>query len=651
MRRMKQFFQDSKKKELKIVIGALLVTIGLCFIFRETWPLLLLSFGFAFFTIPLPKNLQNITSIRLLIILFVLFAFIQLESILFWGLHLQASPLLYSSLALFVTLAIMAVRYKTGKPIIELSPLRFNKYDVLIILPALLVTGALYTRVILPKNDDTVAMMQSITHGMDDVTHMGIFGALLRTDGTLLTRQPEQSQMVSNTNSSYPMGWHITTSLVAASVYDFDSKPVVYQLKAYFYAKLFTLFTTVLALTVFLYTLYDRISAKLKTVGDYTLFTLAALFVTYVILLPLYFEGFFSFLPILSYLLIFTTLLLSDTHKKPLVTDIVLGLLVMATALTWALSAPVLIIAMISKRIKDAGSLRKLPWSFYLGLGIGIAGSLVQAKILLSANANVAQNIVNPGGITNPTDWLVLLCFGVFVAAWLKGKRTAAASMSNLATVVIPAVLFLSGLLFVISLSSNELSYYYYKFQTVLLVLLLPVTILLIIELLPTGKRWMDTISRTALLLCILGISIPSVIGFGYIANINDRLQNNNLSDQDVSRAITQSLDRRFSNANERFVSLYAESAPRTILLTHLARQAYPNDKCDQILFQNVYNQNVEKIAEGLKNCKRPVNLTINTNRDGATRMKQTLKEKNVDMSHIRINITETITPPPPIKP
>lgn len=638
-------------KESRTLVAIVLLSIGLTLLFSQSWPLFLAAFIISILALPLPKSIGSILTVRIFIILFALIALIQVTSIALWVLHLPASTFTYGTVALVIVLLCLLVRYKKTKVLFLKDTLRFSKIDILIVTPALLITSAFWVRVILPKNSDDIAIVQSITHGMDDATHLGIFGALLRTDGTLLTRPAEKSEMVNAGNASYPMGWHVSMSTLASSVYDFDNKPVSHQLIAYFYAKLFSLFSALLAFSIFLFVLYGLLKAHLNTIIEKLLFSIVALFIPFLLILPLYFEGFFSYLPVLVYLLIFTSLITDNTKKQATSTDIIMGLLAAASALTWVLTAPILIAAFVFKRYRDVKKIRHLPLSFYYGLVIGLTAFLAQVRILLAANSNVAGTIVNEGGITNPNHLLLFVALISF--AYLLTTKAHASIAKALGFVVIPGALLLLGVMAMVSLSSPVLTYYYYKLQVIILLLLLPIACILLIQkvLETTRRQWQQQLSSLVTILLILGLSIPSIVGFEYVANINNRAINNILSDQDARFILSQSLNRPFDKSNTRIISFYPDQPPRTILNSQLARQSYPSERCDQTVFQDAYDQKPQKLASDIRACyKDDVKILINTNPAGATLLKKEFGTSSIDTDQVTIEVRTDPVPHHPKK-
>lgn len=639
------------KKDIKIIASIAALSVGSALIFNQAWPLFLAALVIGVITFPLPKPFSSILTARIFIVLLTLITFIQVTSIVLWILHVHASTFVYGIATLAAVLFALLVQYKKTKSLLSSSKLQFSKVDILIITPALLLTSAFWIRVVLPKNSDDVAIVQSVTHGMDDATHLGIFGALLRTDGTLLTRPVEKTEMVNAGNASYPMGWHVTMATLASSVYSFDDKPVSHQMIAYFYAKLFSLFSVVFALSVFLFVLYGILKAHLHTIVEKLLFITIALFIPFILVLPLYFEGFFSYLPVLVYLLLFASLITNDTKKHAMSTDIIMGLLAAASALTWVLTAPILLAAFALKRRHDVKKIRNLPLSFYYGLAIGTGALLAQVRILLAANSNVVGTIVNEGGIANPNHLLLFVALITFVYLLVaKGYSSIAKTLSF---VVIPAALLLLGVMAMVSLNSPVLTYYYYKLQVVLLLLLLPVVYILLTQkiLETTRQQWRRQLSSLATILFILGLSIPSIVGYEYVANINNRAINNILSDQDARLILSQSLNRPFDKDNTRVISFYPNQPPRTILNSQLARQSYPSEKCDQTVFQDAYDQKAQKLAQDIRTCyKDNVKILVNTNPAGASLIKKELGVSLMKTGKVTIEIHSDPTPQVPKK-
>lgn len=638
---MRLFKSNHQKKDVRILIVITIVAIAMYTLLGASWPLLLASLVIALLAFQLPQVLNKVVSVRVFSTLIFLLITLQLESVLFWALKLNINPDTYAIVTLLIVLAGVGVQYWKSKTIFAGHSFKLTRNDLIIALPAIIITAVFWVRTIAPSNSTEVAVVKSLTYGMDDASHMGIMGDLLRSNGNLLSR-PEYTAIMTNPNhASYPLGWHVSMAVTAAGVTDYQNKPVIDQAWTYFFAKLFTLFGSVFALTVLAYTAARRIKFDLKPLVNQFAFLFGSLFVSVILLLPLYFEGFFSFLPILTFLLLFACVISSDTKRKETLNDTTMGLLIAASALSWVLTAPMLMLAMATKRLHDRGSIKKMPVSFYISLLIGFGAFLAQAYIMLRANSNVAQNITSPGGITNPEHLLLFISLAVFVYAYLKEKNDS--FIKNLSFVVAPFALALAGLLFVLALKSPEITYYYFKIQVALLVLIAPLALLYFAKvILKDGLSISERIVSVGIFVAALGLSVPTIIGYEYTHNIFNRAQGSVLTNGDSERIISQSLDRTYSSENQRILFLYPGQNARTILSTSMARKSYVSQKCDQILFQDIYENNIVKFSDSVEKCDSSLPpITVFTNPQGALELEKNLDKKLLQSKEVTIQITE----------
>ncbi len=634
----------SKKHQTPIayILTFSIITYITSVILQRAWPLLLFSLVLVFTYIRLPKILHTIPTVRLLASIFVLLSLFQLESVLFWVFRIAVNPFVYNIVSLLLIILAASIQRRRGVTPNPISRIRFSRLDLLLILPALLLTGSLWARVILPKKDDNIAIVQSITYGMDDATHAGMFSGLLRNNVNLFAGQKTNSLLPTSVDTNYPMGWHVSMAVVTSSIFKTKDKTVMDFVRLYFYAKLFTFFALIVMVSIFCLSLYKRLDLNIKSIIDYALFVISAAFISIILFLPLYLDGFFSFLPIISYLLLLVSIFISTARDEKSSSDVIFCLLAVASALTWILTAPILIIAAIATKIHSSGSIKKIPRTFYIYTTAATLAFIFEVYILLSANKNIISNIAALGGIQNPTHILLLITLSVFIYFYMTSKKYVALAR-ELSLFIIPTALLLLAVLLYISLKSQVITYYYFKFQVVLLAILLPLACVLLTKkiLERSSNNIFDKVTAIALVIIVFGLSIPSVIGYEYFSTTIHKTRYYDLQDADATR-ITQSLERPFTKDNPRLFIFYPD---RQILMTaglSVNRLPYPESSCDDNIIGAIYQDQLTLLGKYLITCSQDLpHITINTDSQGYAQLKMYIPHYLIDNNTVSIVNTD----------
>lgn len=627
---------------------------------QKTWPLLLWTLVLTFLCIDLPKSLGAIPVIRASITLFAVLSALQVESLVFWVLRVHANPFLYSFTALSIALGLTYASLIKEKRFFVADRFRFSRADIIILLPALIVAGAVWGRVILPQKSDDVSIVQSIAFGLDDSTHLRFFGDLIRSDDDMRVHPEEGVSLTYRGEVGYPLGWHISTAVAWSSFHDFESKPLIEEVRAYFLAKLATLITLVLVLAIFTYRLAQRITFMLDSIIRQLAFIFTIVAVSIIIVMPVYLEGFFSLLPVLSFLLLFATVMLEDEAFSA-TTEILLGLLVAASALTWLLTAPALLVTLVAIIVHQRGSVRNFSAASYLAMSLGILAILSQVYILAFAGQSI-QNIASSGGTPFPSNWLLYITLAAFVFFYVRHEQSS--SLKNgLAFLILPLALTLLTILIFMSMRTQPITYYYFKLQTTLLIVLLPFSLILITKLIFESQKptLANQLVSILLILAVFGLSIPSVIGYDYFSNIVSGFtsrtrfdlantpEGKSFPDEDSERLVSEALGRPFSADNSRILFFYSKQHIRTAIASNIARSSFVSITselkvpCDDPIFHRDLDQgDTVKLSEDLQRCAKILPpVFIYTDSEGLRLLDRSLPKELVDNKEVTVIATE----------
>ncbi len=593
----------------------------------KSWPMLLWSLILSTVSLRLPNNLRSLLAARTLISGFTIIAMLQVESILFWCLGINVDTNIYCLVTMIIIITVSAVTY-SDETKFDLSGLRPSIADLIIIIPALLITGGLYCRVITPTKSHDLSIVQELTFGVDDTSHIGMLGDLIRSDGNILSGK-RAGEMAVTTRSSYPVGWHNSLSIVSSSLIDIKSGSILKTIKLYFYLKLFSLFTLIAALGVFIVSIFKSLGSKLSTIIELILAALTTLAISFVLFLPLYFDGFFSFLPALTFLLLFASIIAhgKDNNSK-LAIDVVLCLFIAASALTWVLTAPILLVSFFIMKIVRHKKIRSIPISSYLLMFSAASALIAQIYILISKNgSNIVQAIAAEGGVAKPSHLILFVPLLVYVIYYSRGKKDNG-PIYDISALVAPSAFALLSVYLYVSLKSASITYYFYKLQSVVLVLILPLMcVVLARQALDKAKGTLpQQIIGLMLVISLVGLSIPSIVGQDYLQNILAKIPGSGFPDQPTSLLISQSLDRKYLTTNSRIVYFLPDSS--TELVSNIARLSFKSTECDLALYSSTYQKDIPAIISGLELCDSSLPpLTINTSPLGEAQLKSAIPE------------------------
>jgi hypothetical protein len=211
-----------------------------------------------------------------------------------------------------------------------------------------------------------------------------------------------------------------------------------------------------------------------------------------------------------------------------------------------------------------------------------------------------------------------------------------------LALLIAPLSIALLAILCYLSLKSQPITYYYFKFQTVILILLLPFLLLFISKLIFESRKqtFMNQLVSLLVLAAVVGLSIPSIVGYDLFNMVINRTAEGNpyISDRDAEMLISESLDSSFSANNPRIFYFYPEQLDRTILASNMARSSYASSTCDAELFRNLLLFDAADLGDAIKQCvSETPQVIIHTDEEGLPQLMQNLPEQLISDKEVVI--------------
>jgi hypothetical protein len=606
-------------------------------LFKRSSPILIYLVGLLVAYFPIKTSFLDSIAFRFVISLVAVLCLFQMEAMLFWLVDIRFAPIIYILISLAVVGLALWMLNKRGE--LTLQKPRLRRLDILLILPSLLIGGVYVFGALAPSEKDDATIVRSVMFGMDDATHANIFSDVLREDSSILAGDERSKLMNKSVHASYPMGWHVSTSIVAESVAGSKTRTPIENIKIYFYAKVLTLMLTIASVTIFVYALARKLWQPLHYLVTMASVWGISIFISSVLVLPLFFDGFFSFMPILLYTLLFAVILMKEKIRTADVA--LLTLLAAASSLTWMLTGPILILAIAIYFFDAYGSLRKIPRSVYASIIVSGFFLLSQAYILYSANKNSLQNISNVGGIANPDHLLLAAGLLAFFAVWLGKDKSGKQVTNSLFSLVVAFAVALGALLAYLTLKTPEITYYFYKLQMPLLIVLVPLLCVYLFKVLfgsDWNRRFINQVILCGVGFVLLGMSIPGLVGYDFVHTTVNRAHSYGISSSDARILTEDVLNRPVSSNNERVYFVFPSQASRNILSSNVEKLGYRSTSCDYDLFAAVYNYDLRALSTDLERCVPELpRVKIYTNEDGKRQILETVSPTLIDSDEVQL--------------
>lgn len=636
----------SFKSSPAATVAAVALTLSLLIfiVFHAAWGFLVTSVVLTMYLLDFKNRILNSFSSRFIVSLLVLLASFQVEALLFAVLHLHVNAAVYALLASLLSIVGVFTASTRGK---TLSLPKLSSLDAILLVPAVLISSLYTARVILPKEDNTMSIIRSMTLAADDSMHFSMYEDLLRSDSNLLSFTKDNREMALQ-QQGYPMGWHLSGSVITGLFSpELKNSSMNAKIASYFVLKVMSFFLIIFTTTLLVWQLAVSIIDKSKRNKLSTILGLYFIvaFSTFFTALPQFFEGFFSFLPIILYALLFTLFAIelstADKSDQPKVHAVLLVSIICA-ATCWLLTFPVFLLAYIFMQVSKAKKIRDISRLNVAAIAVSVIVFLIQCYILVTSTSKSFSAISAPGGITVPdfTLFTLLNIFLVFFAV----KQKFVNIFKPLFVTVLSLYIIMAPILAYISLKSQVITYYFQKMEVISFVILVPValvTLFMYVQKLELTAHQKLNNSTTLVAFAVLVVmAVPSVIGYTYFVNIVNRVHGYQLSHQDASILKDSVFDKHFGKLTEQYYFYYPNSLPSSILASNIARVGYHNEGCQSAITNAAYGD-ASAYSGAIKTCKNIDTITLVTDKSGQEMLKRALMHDNIDVSRVKFTLTD----------
>lgn len=585
--------------------------------------------------------LQSIVS-RLFLSTILVLCLYQCEAVLFWAIDIWVNHTVYAVLTYILSMIALTLSYfrHSSRHAVRSTQNKGFIIGLLVLLPALL-TGSLYfARTIAPQDTLESTVIKSVNFAMDDASHVSIFSDMLQSDGNLLAGAERKSQLTRAAYATYPSGWHASTAIVTNSVIGYNPNRTVGEtIQIYFYVKLATLLLLIVALTIFVLIICAKFKLNYKSIPVYVSVLALIAYISFLIIMPMFFDGFFSYLPVMIYALVFAYISILK-NLTPSLKYFILLILAAASTITWAITGIILFMAIAFQIVSDHKKLSRVPKWLYGLSSVFTLLALIPIYILVDGDKTAVSNITAAGGIVSPSHLLLLALIGIFIyMLQFKDKDNVAKLLMGL---IVAHLLVLAGVLCYLTLDSPSIGYYYYKIQVIPTLILLVLAGVLLIKYINsiTIEGQFKSVIGPILVVTMLALSIPTLFSYEYFQTLVSRSRSFPLLDSDVNAMKASFLDEKHTDNNERVFFYFPGSAARSIIGSNTSRLSYTASRCDVRVFSAIYTSDSKAIGKAIENCA-PDSPTIimYTDSDGALNIKNSIDSSLLESKEVILRV------------
>jgi hypothetical protein len=185
-------------------------------------------------------------------------------------------------------------------------------------------------------------------------------------------------------------------------------------------------------------------------------------------------------------------------------------------------------------------------------------------------------------------------------------------------------------------------SYYYYKLEVLLLLMMAVPALSALLHLIIKRFDFNSLFPRLGLLIIILG----SIFIAGFNLNFTSTTLRQTLGSarelhaQEANIIDNYSLVNSYSSKNARLYFIFPQDKARGIISTHLARLSHPETHCDDVLFADIYSASLNNFADNINRCvsTEPNHYFIYTDPSTLPSLQELIKTPNTQKSQLTIS-------------
>jgi len=637
------------KAQILISIAVALLSLYTYSIFIILWEIFLISIY-----LKLPKSINNLIGARILFSTIVLFSLFQAQSLIFWTLHIIINFNTYIYGSLIVVFLVVFIL----KKFFSINNNRYQKLskdslvrEFLILFTPLILVGILLGGVFFLDEKDDVKYLSAISRSQDDGTHAGFFASLLRSNGNI--NSDDRLGELMPIQSTYPLGPHLSFAIFSSSITKSTHMKVIDEFKFYFFSKIILMFGTIYIISLLLFSLYQKLKIQILNIVDIMIYFFAIFITTFIVIMPGYLDGFFSFIPAMATIVLALILLLEkDDSDSYIGFSFIFSIVAISAALSWFLPVAIITSAYAIQSITKKRNIKNKK----LWIGLIIYAVLVGAITYLQALGIFSDGIMRqlgldlvlvPGGMLEPPTNLILLLMLVFFLIYT--RKNFREVLNKFLYLIYPTLIILSFIIIYLLIKQYSITYAYYLSKTLylLLILLIPICLIFLIKYLVDNKSIKYPILKLVVFYFIF--LICSHFFFARVANAVLYFYTPAVDKNISGIVIDSSLNRFYEPSNYRVIdAVKKDSRHWNTISNNFARQSYRSKDCDYFIFDatTVFTRSVEdssafnKLVKYLELCSDKIPSTIlYTDKNHYEKFKNSIPDKLLQDDKIILKI------------
>lgn len=504
-----------------------------------------------------------------------------------------------------------------------------------------------------------------INMGTDDSNHMGMLADhLLYNRGVLYKTNVTEQVAVSVAISSYPPAWHSANAVIIKSLTPSitEGGPI---LVAYVISKLFWFFVLIFCFVRAILSLYRTLFADQKTtLPSYVWLIGASGFLSYYILLEQFKEGFYSFIPELTAIILLLLVLTQLVFDKSTLrtywkyrTIAPAVLLAASGVLSWFLVLPAFFVAialslfslipLATLKKELVAILQELLRSAPIVL-IAIGAMLLQMYLLTTGSSrSFSAGINEPGAITFHSNWYYLFVIAGLIVAAALVTREQLKTLSN-GVYLLVSLLGLALLIYLFQMvTAGHTEYYFYKTLNTTMIVAAPLAVLGWSFLFTRSLALAQTSLVTLAVSAVAVIALPLVIGVEPTNTSNvDYVKGNRTfissENEDIFSLITERGEQR---AKGHVVSDYIVFVPHQYAYNLIGTSTFKSTSrispCNEKAFNSMLQDNIDNMFSILKICpSQSQKLVILTKQAYLSEFEKQVHENSLE-SRVAVQVIE----------
>jgi hypothetical protein len=330
-----------------------------------------------------------------------------------------------------------------------------------------------------------------------------------------------------------------------------------------------------------------------------------SLLVSSLLIVTLWWQGFYSYLPALIFGFLFAAFLLGREEHESIEKHLFLylSLCVVGSAFTWLLAAPALFVSLLlylpkpsSWKLTPKICIAYVRQNIFYLVAAFVGAFVICLQLYAQIRWSSGINAVNqPGGISLPPQLLAVAIFLSLSALLLRRSDSSAAMRKSMVNWLIPLLGLALVILLFECLKGQGASYYFYKMEYLLLTFSSLASFGFLVELFNTRSTTSRDQSAEPLLyqLAVFAVIVGTVFlvttSFTWMKAFLDQQRGVRPFSVQTAQIIAGSLNKQLSSSNPDVFFLLPRDIPLSIVGSNMANASHPSNGCVSQIYNDLY--------------------------------------------------------------